>query len=123
MSNIRIERACQHCGASFEAKSTVTKYCGLRCGQRAYKLKVKLEKIEATKKEAAQVPASKPFEELKAKEYLTIEELTQLLPISRRTVYRLIDRGELRVGKLGRRTLIRRSDIDLLFTTPKTPEA
>ena len=39
--------------------------------------------------------------------------------VSRRTIYRCIERGDLCVGKIGKRTIIRRSDIDKLFELPK----
>ncbi len=50
------------------------------------------------------------------KEFLSIEEASKLLGISRRTVYRMFDRGELKKGKAGTRSIIRRSEIDKLFT-------
>jgi excisionase family DNA binding protein len=58
---------------------------------------------------------SKPFEELNAKPYLSIPETCQLLGVSRRTLYRMMERGNLRIGKMGARTIIRRSDIENLF--------
>jgi excisionase family DNA binding protein len=50
------------------------------------------------------------------KEFLSIKETCQLLGISRRTVYRMFDRGELKAGKAGTRRIIRRTEIDKLFT-------
>jgi excisionase family DNA binding protein len=50
------------------------------------------------------------------KEFLSIQETCKLLGISRRTVYRMFDRGEIKKGKAGTRTLIKRSEIDKLFT-------
>ncbi|OOV17555.1 helix-turn-helix domain-containing protein [Flavobacterium sp. LM4] len=38
--------------------------------------------------------------------------------ISRRTIYRIISRGELDIAKFGTRTVIRRSDMDGFFTIP-----
>ena len=44
-----------------------------------------------------------------------------MIGISRRTVYRMIERGELITGKAGKRTIIRRSDLEqLLFEQPRT---
>ena len=60
-----------------------------------------------------------PINELKAKEFLSIAETCKLMGISRRTVYRMIERGELITGKAGRRTILRRSDLDKLFEHPK----
>jgi excisionase family DNA binding protein len=49
------------------------------------------------------------------KEILSVKETCTLLGISRRTVYRMFDRGELKKGKAGTRTLIKRSEVDKLF--------
>lgn len=43
---------------------------------------------------------------------VSIETATQLLGIGRTTVYDLINRGELRSTKIGRRTLLAVEDID-----------
>lgn len=115
-SNIRIQRICQQCGKEYEAKTTVTKTCSTRCAGLLYKARKRAEKIQQSNEETAKVIA-RPIEEIKAKEFLTIDELTTLLPISRRTVHRLIAKGELKAAKLGRRTIIRRLDIDNLFNT------
>ena len=113
-SNIRIQRICQHCNKEFTARTTVTKFCTDNCAKRAYKLKIKESKIEASNKETEIIKA-KPIEEIKTKDFLSIAETSQLLGISRRTIYRMIDRNELKKGKAGTRTIIKRSEIDKLF--------
>ena len=55
------------------------------------------------------------YEELKEKPFLSISETCKLIGISRRTVYRMLERGELIAGKAGKRTILRRSDLDKLF--------
>ena len=45
-SNLRIKKVCQFCYSEFIAKTTVTKYCSLKCAQRAYKHRVKEKKLE-----------------------------------------------------------------------------
>lgn len=45
-SNLRIKKVCQFCYIEFIAKTTVTKYCSLKCAQRAYKQRVKEKKLE-----------------------------------------------------------------------------
>jgi excisionase family DNA binding protein len=49
------------------------------------------------------------------KEFLTVDEACQLINASRWTIYRLIDKGELKAGKLGRSTRIPRTAINELF--------
>jgi hypothetical protein len=44
-SNIKITRICQHCGHEFVAKTTVTKYCDKTCAKRAYKARIKKQKV------------------------------------------------------------------------------
>jgi excisionase family DNA binding protein len=51
-SNLRIKKICQFCYSEFIAKTTKTKYCSLRCAQRAYKQRVRDEKIKQNKLES-----------------------------------------------------------------------
>lgn len=113
-SNIRIVRICQHCGNDFIAKTTVTQYCSDNCAKRAYKARQKKAKTQASNEET-KATRLKPIEELKAKEFLNISETCQLLGISRWTVWRAIKAGELVAVKIGRRTIIKRIDLDKLF--------
>jgi excisionase family DNA binding protein len=113
-SNIRIERICQHCGNDFIAKTTVTQYCSDNCAKRAYKARQKKAKIQTSNEETKAIRL-KPIIELKAKEFLNISETCQLLGLSRWTVWRAIKAGELVAVKVGRRTIIKRVDLDQLF--------
>lgn len=120
-SKIEIQRICQHCSNEFTAKTTVTKYCSDVCAKRAYKVRKRKEKIEASNSESLQIKTHS-FEQLKTKDFLTISEACELLSISRWTIWRAIKRNELNAGKIGRRTLIRRSDLELLFEQPQPIE-
>ncbi len=113
-SNIRINRICQHCGVEFTAKTTVTKYCGDRCAKRAYKARKKAEKVQASNQET-QKQIEKPVIELQAKEFLTGKETCQLFGISRTTLWRLIKQGKLKQANIGKRIIIRKSDLYNLF--------
>jgi len=115
-SNIKVQRVCQHCSKEFTARTTVTKYCGDNCAKRAYKLRQRNSKIETSNKETLQI-ISKPIEELKAKEFLTVRDVAKLLNLSIRTTYRLIDQGNIKgVNLAQRKTIVKRSDIDKLFS-------
>jgi excisionase family DNA binding protein len=119
-SNIKVQRICQHCGNEFTARTTVTQYCSDTCSKRAYKARLKVSKIEASNKQTQRIK-NQPIDELKAKAFLSIADTCKLIGISRRTVYRMIERGELMTGKAGKRTIIRRSDLEqLLFEQPRT---
>lgn len=119
-SNIQVQRICQHCGVEFTARTTVTQYCGDNCSKRAYKARIKASKIEASNKQTQRIK-NQPIEELKAKAFLSIADTCKLIGISRRTVYRMIERNELIIGKAGKRTIIKRSDLEqVLFEKSKT---
>jgi excisionase family DNA binding protein len=45
-----------------------------------------------------------------------MDETAELLGVSRKTIYRMIKRGELKGKKLGRRVVIARKEIDGFFT-------
>jgi len=114
-SNIEVQRICQHCGNEFTARTTVTQYCGDVCGKRAWKAKKRLEKIEASNKQTQQIK-TRPIEELKAKEFLTVREVARLLNCSVRSAYYYIERGNIKAVNLGQRiTRVKRSEIDKIF--------
>lgn len=118
-SNITVERICQHCGAAFTARTTVTKFCSHTCSKKAWKAKDKAGRIDQSNKET-QAVRQKPIEAIKAKEFLTVPDLAKLLSCSKRTAYYLINRGSIEAVNLAdRKTLIRRSEIDKLFEQPK----
>jgi len=58
----------------------------------------------------------KPHEDLKAKEFLTVREVSKLLNCSIRTIYNYIDNGTIKAANLAKRiTRVKRSEIDKLF--------
>ncbi len=119
-SNIKVQRICQHCGNEFAARTTTTLYCSKKCNAAFYKAQIRTGKVEVSNKETQRIK-TQPIEELKAKAFLSIAETCKLIGISRRTVYRMIERGELITGKAGKRTIIRRSDLEqVLFEQPQT---
>lgn len=116
-SNIEVQRICQHCGIEFTARTTVTMYCSNKCSKAANKAKIRAAKIAVSNNETQRIK-NKTIDELKAKPFLSIAEACKLIGISRRTIYRMIERGELIAGKAGTRTILRRSDFDVLFEQP-----
>ncbi|MBK7605470.1 MAG: helix-turn-helix domain-containing protein [Saprospiraceae bacterium] len=130
-SNIKIPKFCQYCGQAFVAQTTTTRFCGHKCASRAYKQRKREEKVQTTlsdqiksvtsaNSENLQSLQSLPiktgnFLNLRDKEFLSVQETAILLGASRWTIQRMIQRAELKAGKLGRRTIIPRSEIDNLF--------
>lgn len=117
-SNIKIQRICEYCNEEFTARTTVTKYCSASCSKRAYKARKRTEKIKTSNAETHKIQIQ-PIEVLKAKEFLSIKEVCNLIGISRRTIYRMFDRKELNIIKIGTRTIIKRSDLDKILTPQK----
>jgi excisionase family DNA binding protein len=113
-TNIKVQRICQQCGKEFTAKTTTTRYCSHKCNSRAYKANAKGLKIEISNIQTLTFK-TKPIEELKVKPFLSVMEACILIGISRRTLYRMLQRGEVNAGKAGRRTIVRRDDLDRLF--------
>ena len=130
-STIKIPKFCQHCGQAFVAQTTTTRFCGHKCASRAYKQRKREEKVQTTlsdqiksvtsaNSENLQSLQSLPiktgnFLNLRDKEFLSVQETAILLGASRWTIQRMIQREELKADKLGRRTIIPRSEIDNLF--------
>ena len=130
-STIKIPKFCQHCGQAFVAQKTTTRFCSHKCASRAYKQRKREEKVGSTLKEQIQTVTSANSEKsqslqslpiqtgnfinLRDKEFLSVQEAAILLGASRWTIQRMIQREELKAGKLGRRTIIPRSEIDNLF--------
>lgn len=71
-------------------------------------------KIEQSNAETKAI-RNKPIEELRAKDFLSIAETCALLGLSERTVFRLLQSGRIPAGKFGRRTIIKRADLEQLF--------
>lgn len=118
-SNIKVQRICQHCGTEFTARTTVTKYCSHRCGSLANKALKRAEKVQKSNTETKQIK-TKPIEELKAKEFLTVREVARLLNCSVRSAYYYIESGTIKAVNLGQRiTRVKRSEIDKLFEQPQ----
>lgn len=117
-SNIQIIRVCEHCKQDFTARTTSTRYCTHKCNRAAYKLKLKEEKILKSDLETATVKA-KPVMEIMMKQFYTLDDLSQLFGMSKRTFYRIIERGELPHAKLGGKTFVHKETIEDLFKKEK----
>lgn len=114
-SNIQVQRICKHCGTEFTARTTVTNYCSDKCSKAAYKARKRAEKVQKSNSETKQIKAQ-PIEELKAKEFLTVTDVSKLIGCSRQNIYKLIHTGKLKATNiLEKKTIVRRCDLDKLF--------
>ena len=114
-SNIEITKVCQECGKEYTARTTVTRFCSHECARKNYKKRKKAEKLNQVKSPNNQ-KAEYNFQKLNDKEFLSIADTCQLLGASRMTIYRQIKNGNINAVKLGRRTIIKKSEIEKLFT-------
>ena len=130
-SNIKIPKFCQYCGQAFVAQTTTTRYCSKTCNSRHYKQLKREEKVRASLKEQINTVTNTNVQDLQSlqnlpiktgnfinirdKEFLSVQEAAILVGASRWTIQRMIQRDEIKAGKLGRRTIIPRTAIDNLF--------
>jgi excisionase family DNA binding protein len=116
-SNLIFKKICEFCGKEFEAKTLYTRYCSHVCNQKHYKKQKREEKIQSVILEPIKPEkVLQTFDtSLQQKEFLSVDETATLLGASKRTIQRMISKGVLKVGKLGRRTIIKRIEIDKLF--------
>lgn len=119
-SKIQVPKICRHCGQTFIAKTTVTKFCSHKCSQRNYKKRAKEAKVTATL-EATTDQLVQKFQTSTtstgnhAKEFLSINEASELLGVSRWTINRMVQRGDLTVKQVGRKKIMSRQQIDAFF--------
>ncbi len=97
-----MNKICQYCGKEFEARTTVTKTCSDHCVKMLYKQKQRNLKVEGAKADTVRIK-TKPIEELKAKEFLTVREVAALLNCSIRSIYYHIETGNLKAVNLAQR--------------------
>lgn len=113
-SHIKVQKVCRHCGKDFLARTTVTKFCGHKCASANYKVRARQGKIIEAENET-EIIKRRPLEEIQAKEFLCVEEVSKLLGISQRTIFRLLKSGKIPSAKIGRRTIIKRNSLEQLF--------
>lgn len=78
-------------------------------------LNVEISANDAKPQTLQSLQTVQPHLNLNTKEFLSVQEAADLLGASRWTIQRLVQRNVLSVAKLGRRTILKRSEIDNLF--------
>lgn len=112
-SNLEIVKVCERCGNQFTAHKTTTLYCSHHCSALAYKARKRNEKVTAVKV----ATQSKPLEVISAKAMLSVTEASRLLGVTRPTLYRWLEVGKLSFARFDTKVLIRKSDIEELFSS------
>jgi excisionase family DNA binding protein len=114
-SNITIQRICIQCNQEFTAKTTVTKYCSIKCASKYNKQKIKNAKIKVSNKETQSVK-SYSLDKLKDREFLTVTQASKIIGCSRQNIYKMIKSNKLfATNILEKKTIIKRTEIDKLF--------
>ena len=116
-SNIKIERICEWCGNRFLAQTTVTRFCSKRCSEHSYKERMRQKKMALSNQETIQY---NPDRKSREKDFLTPTETAQYLGVGRTYIYDCINRGKIKVTRIGRKTLISKADIQAMFELPST---
>jgi predicted DNA-binding transcriptional regulator AlpA len=104
-----------HCKQIFNAKTTVTRFCGKLCNKRFNAAKQRNEKIEAENQQPI-IFSAQAIQSVKNIEFLDTQKAALLLGVSRSFIYHLINTGKLVAYNLSiRRTIILKNDIEQLF--------
>jgi excisionase family DNA binding protein len=111
-SNFTVKRLCEQCGNVFEAKTTVTRFCGKLCNKRNFKQRIRGVKMAAMD-EVVKSILDKPSDDLKATEFLSVRLAAKLLGASQKIIYSMIRSGRLKAVNLSKRkTTVYRKEID-----------
>jgi excisionase family DNA binding protein len=119
-SNIRIQKACLHCKKVFTAKTTVTKFCSDDCAKRNYKLRMRGEKLQASKEGArnemdqllnSSTPKNVQGTVSMEKALINVKELAVLIGISRRSIFNLMEDKSFPRIKIGRKLLFDKNQV------------
>jgi excisionase family DNA binding protein len=71
-----------------------------------------------------QIIRTRPIEDLKSREFLTVTQVSKLIGCSRQNVYKLINSGKLKATNiLEKKTIVKRTDLDELFNKPTIKES
>ena len=103
------------------AQTTVTRFCSKRCSEHSYKERMRQKKMALSNMETSQ---SNPDRKSRKKDFLTPTETAQYLGVGRTYIYDCINRGKIKVTRIGRKTLISKADIQAMFDflSPKESE-
>ena len=121
-SHIRIKKICQHCRASFVAKTTVTKFCSDNCAKRNYKKRMREEKVTAVIMETHHQVIEKHYYSRSTSaepvplhtslhEWISIRDMAYVLNVSERTLFRCIKDAAFPKLKIGRKLLFNKNQV------------
>lgn len=119
-SNISVIRICEYCSLNFNAKTTVTRFCSDSCSKRAYKQRIRNEKIGISNQETNNT-RKKANKDISSLEYLNPTDASKLLQCSRKNIYELMNSGKLIFFQISiKKRLIRKVDIEGYLVSCRT---
>lgn len=116
MRTLSIKKVCEHCGTSFTARTTTTRFCSDFCAKRAYKRRKRLESAELTNSKSAQTLQENL--EKNIPEVMGPRLAAEYMSVHVSTIYRYLACGILKAAQLPGKTLIRKADLDMIFDSP-----
>lgn len=118
-SFLKLIRICEFCSNEFESKTTVTRFCSKLCNRKSNKMRVRNLKINASNEETFKKKFT-DLEELKKRDFLSVNDVALILNCSKKTVYFYIENGTIESVNLGKRmTRIKRESLDKLILKPE----
>jgi excisionase family DNA binding protein len=103
---------CKHCGKTFTAYTSITKYCSATCANRGYKAELRAKRQQAENEEIREHYRQK----LLSQEFLSISSAAALLSISRPTLYNLLKTKNIELLRISKRTIrVKKSDLLNLY--------
>ena len=119
-SKLLIKKTCEWCGSTFSAQKSTTRFCSHHCACLAYKHHKRAERIRSLEGEIKEKKIDVMRENLAGREILSVGLAAEFLGVSRASIYRYMEGGILKCLQLPGKTLLRRSDIEILFDEANT---
>lgn len=107
-----INKKCRFCGKNFKAHTTKTKYCGHSCNNKHYKEKERKNNLHQLSGKKRERSYQSILEEIKVKEFLSLEDCSLLLNVSRSTIKRIVEDEELTSFSIRSRVIVKREDLN-----------
>lgn len=104
------KKMCEWCGNEFTARKSNTRYCSKACADHANK-----ERLRAWSQEAVGNHEAGKARNVDTNYVMTPTMLASYLGIARSTAYKYISSGFIKSLQMGRKTLVRKEDVDKLF--------
>jgi predicted DNA-binding protein YlxM (UPF0122 family) len=115
---VTIRRICEVCGSEFVAAQSVSRFCSVRCSKKAYKIKLREDKIVKSNTETEQRRIENKKKKLSIQMGFSISETAELLGVCKQTVYNLVYVGKLSAKRITpRMTFISRESIENFLNT------